>query len=170
MKKSILFLLILTFTFFVTGCGQKTEVVNTDVIEEVNSFECIQLCNQAKEICPSLISLEQCQAACANWNKDTKEKISQTASCQELSEISEIIESLIPEMNDPELEEPASECEAACNNYVNQCLTLVPNATQALFQDGLNSCMEECAGWEETKVKCIKQSADCESMTNVCGL
>ncbi|MDX9893707.1 MAG: hypothetical protein RB292_04855 [Patescibacteria group bacterium] len=169
MKKLTWLLSALALIAVVSGCSPKTELTGETNTQETNS-ECAQLCNQATAICPSLISLEQCQLACADWSEETKEKISQVTTCQELSAISEIIESLIPEMNDPKLNPAKNECEAACQNYVNQCLTLVPNATQTLFQEGLDSCLTECANWNDPMVKCMTQAPDCESMTNICGL
>ena len=78
--------------------------------------------------------------------------------------------SLIPEMNEPELAPAKNECESACVNYVNKCLTLVPNATQALFQEGLESCLNECAKWNGVKIDCMISAFNCEAMTDVCGL
>lgn len=62
------------------------------------------------------------------------------------------------------------DCEAACANYVNKCLTLVPGADESLFQQGLVSCMEECAQWGSEKAGCILAASDCPSMTDACGL
>lgn len=62
------------------------------------------------------------------------------------------------------------DCEAACGNYVTACLTLVPNATEKLFEEGFDSCMSECAAWAPEKVECMIGALSCEAMTNVCGL
>ncbi len=64
----------------------------------------------------------------------------------------------------------ASPCDAACNNYVDQCLTLVPGATQQIFNDGLVSCLQECAAWEGEKISCIRDATNCTSMTDDCDL
>lgn len=64
----------------------------------------------------------------------------------------------------------SEDCEAACGHYVTACLTFVPNATQALFDDGYNSCLGECAKWNDNKVSCMISAFDCEAMTEVCGL
>lgn len=61
-------------------------------------------------------------------------------------------------------------CELACSNYVNKCLTLVPNADQNLFDQGLASCQQECQGWSADKVGCLASALDCPSMTETCGL
>ncbi|MDD5751206.1 MAG: hypothetical protein PHS73_01655 [Candidatus Peribacteraceae bacterium] len=68
--------------------------------------------------------------------------------------------------------EPAAgnNCAAACENYVRKCLTLVPGAGETLFQQGRDSCMEECAQWTDKKTDCIATAAGCEPMTDVCGL
>jgi hypothetical protein len=69
-----------------------------------------------------------------------------------------------------ELDATTSDCQLACLNYVNKCLTLVPNATQALFDEGLVSCLTECIGWDNIKTACMIGSENCELMTDVCGL
>lgn len=61
-------------------------------------------------------------------------------------------------------------CVEACENYVKQCLYLVPNADEYVFDQGRESCMEECAGWEEEKVVCIAEAVTCASMTDICDL
>jgi len=63
-----------------------------------------------------------------------------------------------------------NDCTAACENYVNKCLTLVPGAGETLFQQGRDSCMEACAQWTGEKTGCIATAASCEPMTDVCGL
>jgi hypothetical protein len=50
------------------------------------------------------------------------------------------------------------------------CLTLVPNASEALFSDGFNSCLKDCTKWNNQKVECLITAADCQAMTEVCGL
>jgi hypothetical protein len=69
-------------------------------------------------------------------------------------------------------EETAKEndCVPACQNYVNRCLTLVPNATQSLFNQGMESCEFECKTWDNSKITCMERAMDCPSMTEVCGL
>jgi len=63
-----------------------------------------------------------------------------------------------------------SNCEDACKNYVGKCLTLVPGASETLFKQGSDSCMEECVQWTSAKTDCIASAASCESMTDACGL
>ena len=62
------------------------------------------------------------------------------------------------------------DCESPCRNYIHKCLSLVPNAGQDLFSQGLESCMNECRGWSDKKNKCILNATNCEDMTLVCGL
>jgi len=61
-------------------------------------------------------------------------------------------------------------CVEACENYVKQCLYLVPNADEYVFDQGRESCMEECAGWETEKVACMAEAVTCASMTDICDL
>jgi len=169
MKKIILSISVLSMVIIITGCSQKAAIVNTDAKQEIAS-PCLKLCTKIEGICPNFLSAERCQTECKNWDQESMEKIDQASNCQELFVIPEIVSASVPEINSPALTESKSECEAACNNYVNQCLTLVPNASQALFQEGLSSCLEKCTGWQEAMIKCIKQAADCPSMTDICGL
>jgi hypothetical protein len=55
-------------------------------------------------------------------------------------------------------------------NYAIKCLTLVPNASDQLLDEGRESCGKECADWNNEKIDCMINAIDCESMTNVCGL
>jgi len=132
--------------------------------------DCQELCSKSVATCPSLLSKEDCESACSSWDDQTKEKISAASNCEELGSISEYIASLLPKMEEPDLAPAGNDCEAACANYVNKCLTLVPNATQALFQEGLSSCLGECASWSVAKINCMVSAVDCPSMTDVCGL
>ncbi len=61
-------------------------------------------------------------------------------------------------------------CDTACKKYVDLCLTLVPNATESLFNEGHQSCLSECKSWNTEKINCMIKTVNCESMTDVCGL
>jgi len=61
-------------------------------------------------------------------------------------------------------------CNSACDNYVEQCLTLVPGATQQLYVDGFDSCLGERVSWSSEKIDCIEKSQNCTWMTDECGL
>lgn len=61
-------------------------------------------------------------------------------------------------------------CFEACENYVKQCLHLMPNADEYVFDQGRESCMQECAGWEFEKVECMAEAMTCVSMTDMCKL
>ncbi len=61
-------------------------------------------------------------------------------------------------------------CAEACENYVKQCLYLVPNADDYVFDQGRESCIEECADWEAEKVECMQEAQTCASMTDICEL
>ncbi len=137
-----------------------------------NNSACADVCYEASQTCPSLINEDACNSNCAKLSEEAKKHLADSKSCQEISSKPELIaDLLVPEVATPELvDKNASECEAACGSYVGKCLTLVPNATEALFQEGTDSCMKECAGWNAQKVDCMINAFDCESMTNVCGL
>jgi len=68
------------------------------------------------------------------------------------------------------VEKEKIDCESPCRNYIHKCLSLVPNASEELFSQGLESCMKECRSWSDTKNKCILNAPNCQDMTEVCGL
>lgn len=133
---------------------------------------CADICQKASQTCPSLINQNDCNSKCTSLTVEAKKHLKESTTCEQITSRPDLIaDLLIPEVATPKpVDKNASECEAACGSYVGKCLTLVPNATEALFADGLNSCIEECAGWGASKVDCMINAFDCESMTNVCGL
>lgn len=62
------------------------------------------------------------------------------------------------------------DCEPACANYVDKCLTLVPGATQQLYVDGHTTCLEECKEWKAEKTQCMADAENCTLMTEECKL
>jgi len=137
------------------------------------SSACASICEKANQTCPSLINKDTCNSNCAKLSDDTKKHIEESNTCEQISSRPDlIVDLLVPQGATPEpVAKDASECEAACGSYVGKCLTLVPNASEALFSEGLKSCMQECSGnWDTKKVDCMVNAFDCEAMTNVCGL
>lgn len=67
-------------------------------------------------------------------------------------------------------EKPSNTCEKACNNYTNKCLSLVPNASKSLFDQGFSSCVKECKKRDNKKIQCMENAKDCVAMTEVCWL
>ncbi len=169
MKKSVILPILFLASVGLSGCGQQAQVVGNNSIAEV-SEDCINLCNEITGACSTAISQDRCLQACPAWSTETKEKIGAISSCEQVAEVPELAVATLPEMNEPNLAPASNDCEAACGSYVGKCLTLVPNASEALFQEGMSSCMGECAGWSTGKVDCMISAFDCEAMTNVCGL
>jgi len=167
MKKTLFFVTMFFLVVWLTGCTQQQTIVEDELGQQ---NECRTLCSQTNSICPNLSSVSQCEKNCQQWSAEVKDQIKQATSCQELSQIPEYVSVLIPEMEEPKLKPATNDCEAACGHYVTACLTLVPNATQALFDDGYNSCLDECQKWNKNKVDCMISAFDCEAMTDVCGL
>ncbi|MDD3897279.1 MAG: hypothetical protein PHU04_05605 [Candidatus Peribacteraceae bacterium] len=170
MKKCSPLLTLLLVLPLLQGCsGDATPDAEVDDVPGEETA-CVEACANADVVCPSLALAGNCVEQCDSWSAETRESVRSAADCAALSAIPEFAAGLVPEMEDPNLAPAKNDCEAACGNYVNTCLTLVPGAGQALFQEGLTSCMEECAGWDEQKTACMASAADCESMTNICGL
>lgn len=150
-----------------SGCGKKVEIPEAEVLIDE---DCQELCLEIKETCPELIDINECKNECVDWREETKESIREADNCEEISEILEYVPEFILEPEQPNLSEPTSDCEAACGHYVIACLTLVPNATEDLFNEGYESCLSECKNWDANKVDCMITAFDCEAMTDVCGL
>jgi hypothetical protein len=168
MKKfKFLFLMsILILGFLLSWCSKQA-----NVIDNQQTSDCQSLCDGVSSICPSLIDKNLCESKCPEMNKEKKDHLMQSQSCEELSQRQDLISDLlIPELNQPEEKVSTNACETACGAYVGKCLTLVPNATQALFDDGYNSCLQECEKRDVNKVNCMVGASDCETMTEVCGL
>ena len=133
---------------------------------------CADICQKAGQACPSLINENDCNSKCDKLTSETKKHLQESTTCEQITLNPDLIaELLIPEMDTPKpVDKNSSECEAACGSYVGKCLILVPNASEALFQQGQSSCEAECANWNDSKVDCMINAFDCEAMTNVCGL
>lgn len=134
--------------------------------------DCADVCQKASEACPSLINQNDCNSKCAKLTAETKKHLQESTNCEQITSKPDLIaDLLIPEASTPKpADKNAGECEAACGSYVSKCLTLVPNATPALFAEGQSSCEAECAGWNTGKIDCIINAFDCEAMTDICGL
>jgi hypothetical protein len=137
----------------------------------VLSNECIKICADANSVCPSLINKQTCEANCSKFSQETKDHLKNSTSCEEIAKKPELISDvIISNTAKPEEKVTSNDCELACVNYVNKCLTLVPNADQALFNEGLSSCITECANYSADKVNCLISAIDCPAMTEQCGL
>jgi hypothetical protein len=142
---------------------------------EVVGAECVQICSQANEACPSLIDKTTCENKCSEFSDEVKDFLVDADSCEKLAQRPDLLSTVIvPEVNEPENlnsdKEASQDCEAACGKYVSACLTLVPNASEILFNDGYDSCLGECAKWNDSKVDCMINAFNCQAMTETCGL
>jgi hypothetical protein len=146
-------------------------LLNKNNDQNPTNAKCTQICADANKVCPSLIEKNNCEINCPDFSQETKEYLANAKSCEQLTEKPELLaEVIIPKINPPEQNEASNDCESACANYVNKCLTLVPNANQSLFQEGLNSCIGECASYDDNKINCLIDATDCPAMTEQCGL
>lgn len=173
MKK---FLLLSVFALGILGlsaCGSKeipvqlpgeledntAQTTNTDSRDN----DCPAVCETALPKCASLTE-NDCLYKCQNSTNVEKACLKNFQTCEELARNCRT-------PGNTSSETPVeNNCVAACNNYVLQCISLVPGAGQALETDSYNSCMSECAKWDATKINCISISPNCESFTNQCGL
>lgn len=140
--------------------------------ENQTKSPCSSICQKANKTCPSLINEENCNKNCSKLSEEAKKHLQESKDCQQITSKPDlIVDLLVPETATPKpVDKNASECEAACGSYTGKCLTLVPNLTEAMLEDGMKSCMQECASWDTKKIDCMINAFDCESFTNVCGL
>ncbi len=134
---------------------------------------CSSICQKASKTCPSLIDENNCNNNCSKLSEEAKKHLEESKSCEQITSKPELIaDLLIPEVATPEQKNNvnADDCQMACMNYAIKCLTLVPNATDQLLDEGRESCMKECASWDTKKIDCMINAFDCEAFTNVCGL
>ncbi len=151
-----------TGAYLLLGNNKENDTANT---------ECREACQKASNTCPSLVNQSTCEQKCSILSQESKDHLSQANSCEELTQKPELIADLIvPEVNQPENINPTNDCEYACANYATKCLSLVPNATQEVFQDGIKYCMNDCKKWDASKVGCMISAFDCPAMTESCGL
>lgn len=135
------------------------------------SAECREVCQKASNTCPSLINQTTCEQKCSKLSQESKDHLSQAGSCKALTQKPELLaDLLVPEIEQPKDINPANDCEYACANYAAKCLSLVPNATEEVFQDGIQYCMNDCKKWDASKVGCMISALDCPAMTDSCGL
>lgn len=138
-----------------------------------SDFDCADICQAASATCPSLINEGVCKNNCGKLSEEAKKHLAESSSCQDIVSRPELIgDLLIPTVNNPESvgDVGVEDCQMACANYVVKCLTLVPNASKELLDEGLYSCIGECQKWNNEKIDCMIGALDCESMTNICGL
>ncbi len=139
--------------------------------EKTPSISCNKVCDHLKDVCDEgLILADDCSAVCETWNDEIRQMFLTMNDCEFLAaQIQGQAQVLAEEMvnkNHPNV----TKCDQACNNYVTRCLSLVPNATSELFEQGFDSCKSECAKWSMTKIDCIISASSCEAFTDACGL
>lgn len=158
------------YLFYGGGGGSDELVVSTG---------CVSLCAGAEDACPASVDEEKCLAECGGFSEETKAHLAGADTCEELMAKPELVSELVmgeggeAEAGGTEAagkRETSQDCQAACNHYVVACLTLVPTADAVLFEEGFDSCLGQCAGWDAAKTGCMIGAMNCEAMTEQCGL
>ncbi len=174
--KKILILSIFTLSILsLSACGKEdtptqsigdipTDTAATiETTTDARDNDCPEVCETALPKCASLTE-NDCLYKCQNATNVEKACLKNFKTCEELAR------NCRTPGNTGNETSTEDNCVAACNNYVLQCISLVPGAGQALETDSYNSCMSECAKWDNTKINCISISPNCESFTTQCGL
>jgi len=151
MKKVLFSVILLGVVFVFNACEKNTEAKS----------DCESKCETISKMCSEVITYDECKDDCNVCGIDVLNKINEEKDCDKIKES-------MSQCNSPK--EKTNNCDAACKNYNNRCLTLVPNANQQLFDEGYESCMNECKSWATEKTECMVTAQDCPSMTEVCGL
>jgi len=170
MKNFYLIIILLSVVFGISAClieenneenvliEMDESLIETSVLEMI---ECSAKCKSVSLICPHEVKDVKCFEACDVCGFTDFEGINTPEDCTKINEN-------FAHCNFPVIE--AKFCESACQNYNNQCFTKVPNADKALFDEGFDSCMNECKDWDQDKITYMEEAKDCPSMTIVCGL
>lgn len=149
----------------------KGKNVDQLVEEKLTSVSCNKVCDHLKDACgDDLILAKDCSPVCDTWNDEIRQMFLTMNDCEFLkAQIQGQGQVLAEEMvnkNNPN----SSKCDQACNNYTTRCLSLVPNASKELFEQGFDSCKGECASWNVSKIDCMIKANSCEAFTDTCGL
>ena len=151
-KTSLYAVLFLLFGLFLSGCSVKPQ--------SSGSAECQTLCTSMASKCDQ-VNVSSCAKDCTNWDAAKRDCLSKANNCAEMEQTCAWKVTLPT---------AAKDCTSACNNYVAQCISQVPNATDALREEAFQSCSSECKSWPLNKIGCIAGCKDCPSMTETCGL
>lgn len=144
---------------------KKTDKVSTSTVS------CSSVCDHLKNVCgDGSVVTEDCLTVCETWNDEIRQAMLLMDDCEFLLNQIENQAQVLAEQQANQANPNAAKCDQACNNYVSRCLTLVPNATPALFEEGFQSCKQECASWPVVKIDCMVSASSCEAFTDVCGL
>lgn len=130
-----------------------------------SEVSCDLLCENLSLACPTMVDRNACATCCSIWSEEEQLNLQAVDSCESFSQVEDLLSCGTTNQVGEE-----KNCQPACTNYVQQCLTLVPNATDALLWEGMNSCMDHCQLWDNEKIGCLANANDCPSMTEVCGL
>lgn len=176
MKKILILSIFALSILGLSACGQTdtpdvlpgtlepiNETPTTETTTDARDNDCPEVCADALPKCASLTE-NDCLYQCQNATNLEKACLKNFQTCDELAKKCRQPSSA------PTTSENDNNCVAACNNYVLQCISLVPGASQALETDSYNSCMSECAKWNAEKINCMSISPNCESFTTQCGL
>lgn len=166
-KKNLFILLIslvlLTFIFVLFYFIFNKKELENKIQDPIASKEdsCENVCQNINETCPDLTK-ELCSRLCVDWNKDKKDCVISSNSCENLYDNCGIAENFIFE---PKLDD---NCSLACNNFVEKCD--IGSSKPKSVDDYLifNNCLEDCASWSSKRVECVKTSS-CIDIISACA-
>lgn len=149
----------------------KGKNVEQMVEDKLTSVSCNKVCDHLKDVCDEdLILADDCSAVCDTWNDEIRQMFLTMNDCEFLQAQIQGQAQVLAEERVNQNNPNATKCDQACNNYVTRCLSLVPNASADLFEQGFDSCKGECAKWNVTKIDCMISAGSCEAFTDQCGL
>lgn len=163
MQFNLKLILVIFVVAIVVGMGSYFLFFSSS--ENLEDITCSDSCQKLSSICPTMVDYNDCITCCPQLKSEDQVKLQNVNSCEDFLSIEGLLS--CGAVNENKVQK---DCEPACTNYVSQCLIHVPNATQALFDEGFESCVEHCQDWDNEKIDCLAKANDCPSMTEVCGL
>lgn len=102
-------LVVLGLVLFFSSCVKDAEYES----------DCESKCEAISKMCSEVITYEECNSGCNVCGVAVLDEIEEKPDCNKIKE-------KMSQCNFSK--EESNSCEAACNNYNNRCLMLVPNA------------------------------------------
>lgn len=192
MKVKQLILTILSLSLL-AGCTKDNNTVTAPEGNPETGLNCFTLCHETvPALCEdTIVEMEAnginvmtgdtiyndtfCEAQCMGWTAEIMECVSKAESCDQLGPEAEYCitnEPKDPFVYDEEKDETAGNCNAACNNYAG-CAGFAEDATPADLDEAYNTCMGECANWDQENISCMANATvspqGCMNIS-LCGL
>jgi hypothetical protein len=191
--KKIFFLLSLSFTILLAGCGNEKKISGNSPASEIDNWQpdqgliCSHLCGRkipemceneieeltTNEIDPNGLILDDasCQLMCeADWSEATIACVSEADECAQLSSNDPYCIDDTQDPSEADINDPLpGNCVKACENYTH-CAAYGDDVTLQDLDDAFVSCLEFCSTLDGQSRNClastiIRKPNDCAAQT-----